>query len=95
MRDYLCHEDTGDLLIENGDFVKGESRDKNVAVLVKSPKGAMRRAPLIGVGAVAYKNASATKLPNLVREISVQLEAVGIKNASVKINTDNQIEIDV
>lgn len=95
MIDYLCDEDTGDLIIENGDFAKGTSEYKHVAVLCRSPKGAFRRDPLIGVGAIDYKNANVSKLPTLVREINVQMEAVGLRGASVRINQDNKIEIDV
>lgn len=91
----MCDEETGDLLISNGDFVKGSSEQKHVAVIVKSPKGSMRRSPLTGVGALDYKHANGERLPNLVREINLQLETAGFRSANVVINNDKTIKIDV
>lgn len=95
MRDYLCDDQKGDLLISNGDFVKGPSEQKHVAVIVKSPKGSMRRSPLTGVGALDYKYSNGDRNPALIREINLQLETAGFKSASVTINEDKTLRIDV
>ena len=94
MNDYLCDKDTGDLVISDGDFLRGPSAFKHVDKIIKTPMGSLRRSPLTGVGAIDYLNAPAYKLPGLVRNINLQLEANNF-DPNVFINANNELEIDV
>jgi len=53
MKDIMLDEDF-DLLIENGDFVIGESFEQEVTLIVQSTKGEWKNQPLIGAGIADY-----------------------------------------
>lgn len=91
--DYLCDDVTGDLVIEFGDFAKGSSAGKHVIRAMKSPPGFSRRSPLVGIAAGDFKQASASKLPLLVKRATLQLEGLGFQQPTVIIDTNNEIKV--
>jgi len=47
-------DDAGDLVIENGDFVKTESTEQHQKCLILACKGEYKEHPTIGVGLINY-----------------------------------------
>ncbi|KQC30173.1 hypothetical protein [Flagellimonas eckloniae] len=47
-QDFLLGED-GDLLIENGDFVVGDSLDQEVQAILEMAQGELKEDPILGV----------------------------------------------
>jgi hypothetical protein len=94
MRDYQCDEN-GDLLINDGDFVKGRSEQKHVEVLNRARPGALRLYPLSGIGAIDYKFAPFSKMAQLRKITVLQLELAGFVSPGVTINADKTITYDV
>ncbi|TAG56648.1 MAG: hypothetical protein EAZ27_04455 [Cytophagales bacterium] len=73
MNDILLDFVTGDLEIENGDFVIGNSDAQNIEqILLSSPSEWSE--PKIGFQMQRYLNASPSQSERFVRELSIQLE---------------------
>ena len=95
MKDILLGE-TGDLLIENGDLVIGESSQQHVALLVELHKGELKEFPTTGFGINRYLKKSTSSLTRFTREIKIELEADGFNDAKINISEDlSNLEIDV
>jgi hypothetical protein len=54
MIDYLRDPSTGDLMISNGDFVRGESTMQHQNCLLLAEPGAYKQFPNVGVGIMTY-----------------------------------------
>lgn len=92
-RDVLLED--GELRIEGGDLVMGESTDQHVAHLLLAQKGEYKQSPLTGIGILNYLNAPVEKKTRdmLEREIRLQLEADGAANAQVKVTKEGRVKI--
>ena len=90
--DYLSDK-TGDLLIKNGDFVRGESDNQHIADLIVSAKGEWREFPLIG--AEADRHIKSNSLESLKAAIIENLKTDGYQIKKVQINDDFSIDVDV
>lgn len=75
-QDILLDEDF-DLLIENGDFVIGESVNQDIALIINTWVGHWKKSPLIGVGIQNYLNSSGQSV-TIRRNISVGMDADSI-----------------
>lgn len=80
--DFLIDTATGDLLIENGDLVIGDSDAQNVVDLVETEKAELKHEPLVGVGLrSSLKRRQGAEL--LLSETRKQLEVDGWVSRSV------------
>lgn len=82
-QDYLLDDDF-DLLIENGDFVGGESDARHAQLIALGPPGFIRQFPECGHHAARYKNASAARRQQFESELKAQLQADGYKRVEIK-----------
>ena len=85
----------GELRIAGGDLVMGESSEQHVEHLLLAQKGEYKQFPLTGVGILNYLNAplGSVRRLELEREIRLQLEADGVRNAAVKVTPEGRVEI--
>jgi phage baseplate assembly protein W len=94
-RDFLSDAD-GDILIEGGDFVVGDSDEQHVADILLSNKGDWRQNPAVGCNMVAFlKGNNSASLRERVRIlIRTQLEYDGyrVDKLVVKDNLTTVIE---
>jgi hypothetical protein len=88
-------DSTGDVLIQNGDFVIGDCSEHHVKRILARAKGSTRSAPLVGVGVYRYYNApgSPRVYGELAREIRLQLEFDGFIPIRVEVNSFDNINI--
>jgi hypothetical protein len=82
--DVLLDEDF-DLLMENGDFVVGESTLQHQALLLLSNKGEWRQSPVVGVGLNNFllQDGGEDELRQLVRK---ELERDGMRVGSIQLD---------
>lgn len=80
-------DDTGDLRIENGDFVVGESDAQHLMLIVNLMAGSIKQFPLQGVGIMQYSGSSG-QAQTVRREIKVKAEADGYSNVTVDLLQD-------
>ncbi len=83
----------GDLLIENGDLVVGDSRYQHVQGLLLAHKGHYKFDPLAGVGIERFLNDEIQET-ELMREIRTELERDGFAVAVLYIQEDGKLKID-
>ena len=86
-------DSSGDLLIEDGDFVLSNSDGMHVEHILSAFQGYYRRAPLVGVGISQYLKSSGMA-PDVKRLITIQLEADGFQLKTVAISNDWKISVD-
>lgn len=84
-KDYL-HDDDGDLLVENGDFVVGESTLQHQNLLLKMSKGDLRQFPKTGVGVDDFL--SDDNPGDIYTEIQRQFEADGMVIRKINVEFD-------
>ena len=72
----------GDLLIENGDFVIGETTQQNIGLILISEKGEWRHTPYVGAGLKSDIEDEAEPA-ELMQEIKKQLELDGLLNVTI------------
>ncbi|WP_121812801.1 hypothetical protein [Mucilaginibacter kameinonensis] len=83
MTDYLM-DDNDDLLIKNGDFVRGESNQQQQRKLLLAEKGEYKQAPTATVGTFQFLNDEGdTQGEALLREIRLRFSDDGIKIQSM------------
>jgi hypothetical protein len=82
MNDVLLFDD--DLMIADGDFVVGESRNQNISYIIRCRKGAFKQSPLIGYGEQRLLNGNLDGAAR--REIQLQLESDGIRVNEMKVD---------
>jgi len=90
MKDFLL-DDNGELRIENGDFVVGESDNQHQQDIIKCSKGEFREFPELGVG-IEQSLGDDDFITTLI-EVKKNLEYDGMKINNVTLN-DGQITID-
>lgn len=91
MKDFLLGND-GDLLIQDGDFVIGDSTIQNQKLLFVTKKGEWRQNIGVGIGAIDYINDDA--LADLSQEIQKQFEADGMRVKKVSVMDDGAVSWD-
>lgn len=72
-------DETGDLAIERGDFVVGESDQQHLVLLLQTTQGEWRQDPLVGVGLARYLSSpyGPAQAAELSRNLSIQLQRDG------------------
>ena len=86
------HNEEGDLIIENGDFKKGNPLDKEVMIVLTLQKGELKRVPLLGPNLPRLIN-SVNGGAKAKQAIRLALERDKKRVNSIKFNNGN-IEID-
>jgi len=84
-QDYLLDE-SNDLLIQNGDFVVGDSNEQHIADIGLDSPGDWRLDPTVGFNAVRYRNVDATKKQQFVSEFRTQLANDGYSNINIDVS---------
>lgn len=84
--DFLDDSD-GDLKIENGDFIAGNSDNQHIADIIASFPGENKQFPLVGVGVMQYLN-STSRDQQLESSIKQQLESDGYQVNSISLMRD-------
>lgn len=82
MRKDFLTDDNNDLLIQNGDFVIGESDQQHVMDILDSQKGEFKEFPLAGFGAINYIKRTITE-SEFKRDLKLQLSYDGYSNATI------------
>lgn len=82
----LLYDSTGDMAIEGGDLVVGDSTNQHIEDLVICRKGWYHFDPMIGVGLVDYVNDDIVEY-EFVRNLRLELEADGV--SIQKLSFDN------
>lgn len=86
MRDYL-EDENGDLLIQNGDFVKGDAREKHINDRLTATKGSIRQHPLAGLDGYRFKNKTGIRAQlDFEREAKAELEDDGFTGVKLSFN---------
>jgi len=85
-------DDTGDLVIKDGDLVVTESTLQHQADIIWAEKAWFKGAPALGAGLQSYLN-DAGSAPGLLRSIRQELERDGMAVNSISFANDN-INID-
>ena len=90
MQDFLLDED-GDLLIQNGDFVVGNSDNQNVEDIISSFAGEWKELPFVGVGLIQYlKSQDGQKATNIIKT-QLQADGFDVKSVQVKTQGDSMV----
>ncbi|GAB3734908.1 hypothetical protein [Spirosoma lituiforme] len=90
--DILFDPITGDILIENGELVVGDSTDQHTKDLIVIDKGWYKHDPRRGVGAVNFVNDD-NNLPGLAAAIRLELIADGQDVDYVDIGLDGNVSV--
>lgn len=95
-QDIILNTDTNDLLIQNGDFVIGESSQQEANLIINTFLGNWFQYPGVGVGIINYL-AGNTPASVIEQLIQTQLETDGFVVESISINgsTLNNIKLTV
>jgi hypothetical protein len=82
-----------DLHFLNGDFLIDESTEQHLQHLLKANEGEYKQWPFMGIGILKNIKQSFNPMArlNLEREILLQLEADGVKNAEVNVSEEGVI----
>lgn len=57
----ILRDENDDLLIQNGDFVVGESLDQEVALILMMNQGELKEDPILGAGLMRLINSNGTE----------------------------------
>ena len=82
MRQDILRDENNDLLIENGDFVIGESDQQHVLDILDSQKGEWKEFPLIGFGAINYIKTNVSE-DEFKRDLKIQLSYDDYENSNI------------
>ena len=95
MEDFLL-DDTGDLLIKNGDFVQGNADEQTIMLLLATEKGSIKQDVLAGFGLVNYIDAEFTPILRtaLERELQIQLEYDGFQVENLETQCLDELKIE-
>lgn len=89
MRQDILHDDSGELLFENGDFKIGNSDQQHVGDIFITQPGENKEFPVCGFGAINYVKTNVTE-HEFKRDLKLQLDYDGYINANI--DTSNGIE---
>ncbi len=90
--DYIVDENF-DLVIENGDFKKGDATLQHQKMLLLSQKGNFKQSPTVGVGIRDFINED-TDADTLQSVIQEEFEKDGMRIAKMILNSFSDIEIE-
>ncbi len=94
-KDFLLDEN-GDIIDEGFEWSEGDSIQQDVEEIVLLEKGELREFPTLGFG-IARRIRSKIDVQKFVRELKVELESDGIKNAKIYVDeqlTEFRIELE-
>lgn len=86
-QDFLLDSD-GDLRIENGDFVIGDSDQDHISDIMNSAQGWFKKFPLLGFNPYQYLNARVDPT-DLNKNAKIQLKSDGYTNIIVDLSQDS------
>ncbi len=88
----ILSDESGDLMIKNGDFVIGESSLQHIHDIVIAEKGEYKQYPMLGVGIrqELLSNTTEVELKHMIRK---ELELDGMTVEQIKFN-HGEIDID-
>lgn len=92
-KDFL-QDTNNDLLIENNDFVIGNSDEDHIVDIINSAQGDWKEYVLCGVNIDNYLNSSGVQL-QLKQQILFQLEQDGFTQITVNFNDNNSTNFEV
>ena len=87
VKDFV-QDNTGDLLVNNGDFVIDFSDTEHITDIISSAQGAWKEYPLCGVGIDNYLNSSGTQ-NILTQSIIQQLAIDGYNSIDVEFQSND------
>lgn len=94
MRKDILLDPTGDLVMENGDFVINVSDTQHIEHIITLTKGEFKEYPLLGVGAENYLKTNTDPI-GFKRDVRVQLEYDGYKNANITLSENYELNITI
>jgi len=83
----------GDLVIENGDLVTGDSEVQEIESILVAEKGHFSQFPLIGVG-VRKRLSGPFKAASFKRDVRVNLESDGFNVNKVDVDEEGNVQVD-
>lgn len=90
--DDILIQDSGEPVLESGDFVVGDATRQNQQLILVSTKGSWRQSPVVGVGAVDYLLDSEDN-EELKKEVRKQMELDGMNVIDLSV-IDSSIFLD-
>lgn len=88
-------DDNNDLLIENGDFVVGDSDIQHIDHIITAQPGEYKETPQIGLGVINYLKSNTTKT-KFKRDLRVQLNFDGYDNPNIDLEDGfNNLKVEV
>lgn len=91
MRTDIQLDETGDLLISNGNLVVGESDNEHIGEILRAYPGEYKQSPMIGVDIKRAINGAIDG--NVRRDIRLNLQADGLRVSNL-VFTETQLNID-
>ncbi len=91
----LLLDENGDLLIQNGDFVIGDSSYQDVKMIIQSAPGEWKQYPTVGVMADNYVKSPDPEKAGLLNEIQRQLRANGVPLKSVFLDAEGKVKVEL
>lgn len=91
----ILMDETGDLLIEGGDLVVGDSAQQHIQDILLSDKGQWIESPEIGVAIIKQLKGSISLLERIKLERKIRLHLTSDKAKGVKISIDELGKIQV
>lgn len=91
MKDILLDDD-GDLLIENGDFVIGESDTEHIKSILMANKGDFKEFPELGVGMEELLNDDA--ITQFLIDAKKNLEYDGLQVNNISFTDEGKLNVD-
>lgn len=90
MRGILIDSETGDLMIEKGGLVTGDTESQTVELVLRTSPGEWKEHPLLGADAVRQLGGTRDVMwPGRVKKM---LRACGVAAKEVRVN-DNEVEV--
>lgn len=83
--DDLLNDENGDILMRNGDGVRGDGDAQSLERLLKISPGTLKHSPLTGCAVIRLTNSRIT-IQEVERDIRIQLKADGWKNETISVN---------
>ena len=85
-------DDNYDLLVQDGDFVVGDSEEQEIALLLMSSPGEWKASPLTGFGWIKRIKGEFI-VEDLQKDLKTQLELDGFNGVKVKFAQDGRPEL--
>lgn len=82
-------DDNNELIVENGDFVIGDSDNQHAAIIFEAQKGEIRSSPELGFGAMRFVKNSGSTVRKFLRDLKLELEKDGYADPDINIDQEN------